>query len=202
LELLSSIEDRFTDDLTVSTVVGRMFLRSEAGLSVDREIEFIASHFHEFSSDSLSEICYWNFEQIVSHGSLTLISEDSLSEMIVSRIDDNPSFFGLFEYVRFKYLSGATLSHFNELVSTYFDHLNVSIWRRICARLVHDIHPSTGDPRIKALVFEPNPSSLLEGVIAFLTRKCGGNVHDRGMVTVIGHQRYIDSADCAREECG
>jgi hypothetical protein len=32
--------------------------------------------------------------------------------------------------------------------------------------------------------FDPSPSAPLDGVIAHLTRECGGNVHDKGVVTV------------------
>ena len=76
-------------------------------------------------------------------------------------------------------------------------NINAVIWDRICERLVLSV-PAKGNPR------QPKPektgeefvydaSRPLDGIIAHLTRECGGNVHEKGVVNVSGtftHSEY------------
>jgi hypothetical protein len=45
---------------------------------------------------------------------------------------------------------------------------------------------------MEGLTFPPDGSKKLDGIIAYLTRKCGGNVHDKGIVKIVGHDPLND----------
>ena len=74
------------------------------------------------------------------------------------------------------------------------ENINSGIWRQICRRLILKTSPKETSPHNytgkKLAISEPgrefvyrDPWKPLEGVIAHLTRECGGNVRDKGIVT-------------------
>jgi hypothetical protein len=192
-ELQILIVQQFDDELTVSNAVARLRLLRDFDCIFDHELGFIASHFNDFSSSSsFADICYSEFEQILSHPSLTLRNEDQLYDFIVSLLQYDCRFFGLLEFVHFKFISTTTMSKFSELSLAHFDLLNSNIWCRICERLVQEIVNKSTSPRILHISLSPNPSVPLEGIISYLTSQCHGNVHDRGLIIVTGNEPYSD----------
>jgi hypothetical protein len=183
-ELLFSMKDQIDPELNLSNVIPRLIERNEFKMPHYEEIEFIASRFYEFSLSSLSKVCLNDIEAIVSHPSLKMKSEDFLYEFIISRMNEDFSFFNLFEFVRFEYLSSTTISDFSKVVCEYFDLLNVSFLSAICVRLIQNVSPQTANSRLNGIEFVPNVSTPLDGIISYLTREHGGNVHDRGIVTI------------------
>jgi hypothetical protein len=89
-----------------------------------------------------------------------------------------------FKFVRFEYLSSATISDFSRLVREYFEVLNVSILSAMCVRLNQNTSSQTLDSWLKRIEIVLNVSAPLDGILSYFTRKHGGNVHDRGIVTV------------------
>jgi hypothetical protein len=189
-ELLFSIKDQLEPELTNSTVIPRLLERCEFNLPVNEEVKFVASHLYDFSLSSLSTLSLDLVEAIFSHPSLKIKNEDFLYELVISRMNEDSSFFKLLEFIKFEYLSSETLSNFWRIVSEHFDLLNISILSAICVRLIQDISPRTPNSRLQGKEFVPNVSTPLDGVIAHLTRKCGGNVHERGVVTVTSSELF------------
>jgi hypothetical protein len=111
-------------------------------------------------------------------------SEDVVYELIISRINEDLSFFNVFEFVRFEYLSSATISEFSRIVCEYFEGLNVSILCAICVHLTQNISSQTLNSRLKGTEIVLNLAAPLAGLISYSTREHGGNIHDRGIVTV------------------
>jgi hypothetical protein len=183
-ELEFAMKNKIDHEIKLSNVIPRLIQRSEFKFAISEEIEFLASHFYEFSLSSLSKVSFQDISSIVSHPSLKMKSEDFLYELINSRMNEDLSFFSVFEFVRFEYLSSATISDFSRIVCEHFDLLNVSILSAICVRLNHNISPQIFNSRLNGIEIVPNVSSPLEGIISYLTRKHGGNVHDRGIVTI------------------
>jgi hypothetical protein len=64
--------------------------------------------------------------------------------------------------------------------------MNLSIWTSISRRFVHSISLSRSNDRLARPCQQllPQIQSSLEGIISYLTLKCGGNVHNRGIITV------------------
>jgi hypothetical protein len=100
--------------------------------------------------------------------------------MIRRFIDKDVSYCSLFESVGFEYLSSSVMNDFIELISTNFECLTVSVWRRLQSRLIDG--PSK---RPLAGVDLPFRSGApLDGIIAYLTKTHNGNVADLGIVGV------------------
>jgi hypothetical protein len=195
-ELLFSIIDHFEGDLAVSNVLNRLEIRTEFGMPVDRELKFLSSHFHDFLSSSsfLGEISDLHLEQILSDTSLKLSTEDDLYKFIVSRSSGDSMNLRFLEFVHFECLTAKTMSHFIRLSCEHFDRLNVAIWNRLCDRLALDVYPQRFTQRLIETLILASPESPLEGIISYLTRRFGGNVHDRGIVVVTGNDPMTNGA--------
>jgi tRNA A37 threonylcarbamoyltransferase TsaD len=100
------LNDKLDIELNILNVIPRLIDRSEFKLPTCEEIEFIASHFSEFSFSSLSTVCLNELSAIVSHPSL--------------KMKEDVSFFSLFEFVRFENLSSTTISDFLKVVCEHF----------------------------------------------------------------------------------
>jgi hypothetical protein len=65
--------------------------------------------------------------------------------------------------------------------------LNSSIFSRLGRRFILPVSPASKNSRVApepGREFKLKRDSPLDGIIAYLTSKCGGNVHDRGVVNV------------------
>jgi hypothetical protein len=71
--------------------------------------------------------------------------------------------------------------------------MNASIWSSLSVRLKAGISRRIPNSRSIEVEFHPNPSAPLDGIIASLTRKYGGNVHDRGAITITADASYSDN---------
>jgi hypothetical protein len=120
---------------------------------------------------------------------LTVDTEDQLFDFISSRFCESNQFFHLLEFVRFEYLRLESIERFvnlTELHQAFYAFLNISIWQQLCLRLSHEGFSGRCSTGSRA-------EDKLNGVIAFLTAKYGGHVHDRGVVAVTS---LTDCASC------
>jgi hypothetical protein len=105
--------------------------------------------------------------QILSHDSLRILSEDSLHLFISSRLYADPEYIDLFQFIRFEYLSLEWLSTFLSIIPNSIDS---HLWGAVSSGLM------------RGLVLAKFNS--LDGIISHRTRRHGGNVHDKGIVTI------------------
>jgi hypothetical protein len=56
------------------------------------------------------------------------------------------------------------------------------MWIRLCGRLRFGVFPEAADGRVLHRSFFPSAEGSLDGIIAYLSRESGGNVHDRTIV--------------------
>jgi RNA-binding protein YhbY len=89
------------------------------------------------------------------------------------------------------------ISLFSTLVSEHIDFLNLSIWSSVCVRLNSDISRQIQNSRLIRIKFVSNSSSSLDGIVSYLPRQHGGNVHDRGGNTIISSSLYSDNPSYA-----
>ena len=151
----------------------------------------VASHFYEIEKKTLDNLDLETLQLLISSPSLRIEDEDALYDFIRSRSQKDLRFASLFEFVYFDYLSANRIDNFSSFVTTnLLGNLNSGIWERLCRCLISKTGKSKGK---HSRVFIPPPiefvyngSKHLEGVIAHLTRECGGNVHDKGIVYVLG----------------
>jgi hypothetical protein len=129
--------------------------------------------------------------EILGHGSLRLDGEDRLYDFIKKGIETNRGTFALLEFVRWEYCSTDVMNDFFDLISEHFYEINASMWTSLCARLV--LPNGTWKQFPPSMKKGKTPDGILgkeveidmpDGIIAHLTRECGGNVHDHHVVDV------------------
>jgi hypothetical protein len=195
-ELLNKLIDTEAP-LQLSNARARLESKSLAGQNMEAEIEFTAEHFHELDLKAFSKLDISIIERIISSPALRLDNEDSLLRFVLSVTDDPQT---LLRYLWCEYLS-------SEGMATLLDALSPSTldsftWASLCRRLLLPVLrtrssespgagarflklPATSSERREGGIQCPLPvDKSLDGVIAYLTRKHRGNVHDLGIVTV------------------
>jgi hypothetical protein len=155
------------------------------GADISREVEFAASHFHELDESSMSDVSFEMLCKIMQSKLLKIKSEDWLCGLICDMVSRDRNSFSLFEYVRFEFLSSEVARRFIDLACELIDSLNSSILAGVGCRFILPVSPETRNSRITGRrEFGLKPDSPLDGIIAYLTSNCGGNVHERGIVNV------------------
>jgi hypothetical protein len=136
------------------------------GLFSDDLIGRISSDFSGLTWLQLDEIPVSFLFHILSHNLLMISSEDDLFSYISSHLD-------LLQFVRCEYLSvECVCDFFSALPDSIYRRLWDTISRRLISHLTHEVE------------FPLKEAKSLEGIIFDLTRKHGGNVHDKGIVTI------------------
>jgi hypothetical protein len=190
VELFKSLSAIRGDD-SVNLVEELRFL-SEIGDDFDLEslVDKCSSSFFELPESSLGELSVSLLVSILSSPSLRLVSEGNLYQFVKNQIERDESYSVLLEFVRFEYLSLDSISDFTRLISFSFPFLTPSIWRSLVPRLILSVLPSSPFSErcyYRSILYEGRP---LDGVISFLSRKCGGNVHDLEIVKVSASGQY------------
>ena len=163
--------------------------------------DFIASYFYEIPQNILDDLDIETAQLLLLSPSLQIEDEDSLYDFVRSRSEKDLRFASLFEFVYFEYLSVDQMKDFAVFVNKNLSGgITSGIWEQICGRLILKAKPKD-EPhhhnycRSVLTDFVYDESKPLDGVIAHLTRKRDGNVHDRRIVLVTasslggGHQK-------------
>jgi hypothetical protein len=182
-ELYESVCGELSDDVTIENVTDRLRFMSATRRDISAELEFIASHFYDFSRcpDPLNALPFSLLYELIAQGSLRLDSEDSLYDFIRKGIEPNQEIFSLLEIVRCEYYSTDAMDDFFNLLSEHFYKIHASMWASLCARRVL---PNGTWKRFLPLVKKGGRFDVPDGIIAHLTRKCGGNVHNHHVIDV------------------
>jgi hypothetical protein len=185
-ELLTFLFNLKGTELTRDNVIDRLTCFMKTGADYTREVEFAASHFSEFEDSVLSSLDFELLSLILSRESIKIRSEDSLYSFIVQRGENDSRFFSLLQFVRFEFLTPESIHNFIEVMSNSFKFFTYSIWNQLRVRL--SMSPqvlSSNNRTANLLITIPlEKDSPLDGIIAHLTRQCGGNVHNHKIVTV------------------
>jgi hypothetical protein len=196
-ELYECICPSASSSLTMSSAVDRISFFARMRGNISNEVSFIASHFHELNdpSDSLRSLPFSAIYEILSDNSLKIKSEDLLYDFILSRAEDDCEYSGLLEQIRFEYLSAPKFNEFLNLISQSFEYMNHSVWSSLRSRLSFPVSPETSNDRVLmtgsgSRDFAPASSSSLNGIIAYLTRRCGGNVQDHDVIRITASSSY------------
>lgn len=206
VELLNSIFHRFEGELTISNVSERLKALSEIDGNYEEELDFAASHFHEITEQSESTFENLNDSlvcEIISRCSLKLRNEDTLWRFLRTRSrKQNDSelenrIAPFLEFVKFEYLSFETMKEVISVISECLPSLNSAVWFCLESRLLLSVAPPKFCERYNSdSVFHCSVgNNPLSGIIAFLTQKYGGNLHDLGIVTVAVSSHPPNSTD-------
>jgi hypothetical protein len=150
----------------------------------EASIPFLASEFHKLKSSELANIPLSALYDILSHHQLKILSEDSLYWSLSSRICSDLEYWELLQFIRFEYLSPECICDFVSVIreGTCISH---HLWETISPRLISGLG-------VVGLAFPLEEAKSLNGMIRYLTRKHGGNVHDKGIVTITS--KSVDQA--------
>jgi hypothetical protein len=187
-EVYKMLIDRFEVTVTIANVFARLHDCDFFSLSPQPLIEFAASHFFELTSSTSLDLPLRTFVEILSHPSLQLATEDSLYDIISLRFEVDAEYVALIEYMRIEYLSADRISALIHWLSNHFDQFNLGVWTSLSNRLKCQPAGLAPNPRVKCrgVLHELKRDSPFQGIIASLTHRYGGNVDDRGIVTVSG----------------
>jgi hypothetical protein len=195
-------------DLTQSNAIER--LEFHEGIEGNSEIAvgFIASNFSDFSIEELKRLGLSAICAIVHHRSLKLLSEDSLYDFVAGLVERDLVFFALFEAVRFEYLSVDRISKFFDFTIDSLELIDRLLWSSLKGRFVLPVEPTipidwipsrqSAGVCVESRVFAP--TAPLRGIISHLSERCGGNVHDHGLVTITANRPTNDHPNYARKK--
>jgi hypothetical protein len=145
----------------------RLETKSCAGWGVESEVDLAASHFYELDLEDLKRVDFCIVEGMVSSPLLRLNTEDSLLDFIWSVDCDREV---LFRYLHFEYLSHGRIA--DVLEALWPADIDPLTWSSLCRQLLL--------PKEICM----NEDNSLDGIISYLTKKHGGNVHEKGIVTI------------------
>jgi hypothetical protein len=186
-EILKMVAGEFDQEETVEACISRLCSVGDSEVSMSNDVSYLASHFDQVSRSDFRRLSVEHAEWIVGTSSLRLENEDQLFDLISSRVCESRDFYGLFEYVRFGYLSVEAMTRFTELSVGFCEMLNAGIWHRICSRLCYPVSaPKLPSRFVRRPLFSARSGAehRLNGIIESLTKQSGGNVHDRGLVNI------------------
>jgi hypothetical protein len=179
----------------MDNVLDRLRFRSANRCDISAELEFVASHFDDFlpRPQPLTALPFSFLYEIICHESLRIEIEDRLYDFIRKGTKMNPEMFCLLESIRFDYCSTDVMNDLLDLLWENSYEINASMWATLGARLVlPDINKRLAkqfpllvkkreakDPGVDEVEID-----VPDGIIAHLTRECGGNVRDRSVVEV------------------
>jgi hypothetical protein len=193
-ELCELVCGQLSDEVTMENVVDRLRFLSANRCDISAELEFVASYFDDFlpRPQTLTTLPFSLLYDSISRGSLRIESEGGLYDFISNGTTMNPEMFCLLEFARFEYCSIEVMNDLFDLLWESFSDINASMRATVCARLIL--------PNVKVRLFPPsvkkgklrdatgsrisNMYGILNGIIAHVTRKCRGNVHDHHVVDV------------------
>jgi hypothetical protein len=164
------------EELTLENVYDRFVLRKRFHLNLDAETNFLALNFHQLPETILSALRLPDLTAILTNDLLKLRTEDSLFDFIASRVIREPGCFMLFDTVNFEFLSNDRIHTFIQLSSCNLDMLTLSIWSRVCDRLLLSITDRRRDESryVETVSHAFNSAAPLDGILASLSKKCGG----------------------------
>jgi hypothetical protein len=125
---------------------------------------------------SLSQDC---LNEVLMSPKLQIRSEDSLLDILLELGREYSSFLG---HVRSEYLSVTGIDRLLTAIS--IDDVDAGLWSSLCRRLRLFVEPAIPESRFHLKAIEFDSSQPFDGIIASLTRECGGNVHTRGIVSI------------------
>jgi hypothetical protein len=199
-ELSSLVFESMGPKIILDNVFGRIHLKFDANLGIKAEIEFLARNFVGCSMTFLTSVDFDILCQILSHSLLTVLSEDHLCEFVLSRIERDESQVQLLEFVRFELISSEILSKVLSYLERVSPTLNRAIWNQTTLRLKRTC-PECPTSKLRSVrparvIIELDSLPPFLGIIDMLRKSCGGNVHEKGVLTVTPSARGYVAITC------
>jgi hypothetical protein len=182
-------------ELSCDTAFDRLQILKTLDAPYDLEIEFISTHFSKFSRVDFDRCTFSDIYRLISHPHISLDSEDALYQFIRERLQTDSIYFSLFPFVHFEYLSSDSISDFlTLLLQDRLERFDLPVWQSLSNRFILPISDPIPADR-HSMTFPFTPQAPLDGIIAHLTRQCGLNVVDAGVVSITASRALGDRPD-------
>jgi hypothetical protein len=132
-------------------------------------------------------------QQVLSCEKLRIESEESIYEIVSKRISSDVRYFDLLGLIRFEFVSQDCFREYLELVSNSFQYFTFSHWIALPSRLLPPVESKSSNDHLAVRNLPFESSSPLAGIIGYLTSRCDGNVHDRGVMNITAHRSGSDN---------
>lgn len=194
IHLQSAYSDRLTIDNAIDSLLSLTELikvcnEPSAAIvcneSIKKIISFAASNFDQLDKEKLKKLEISVLEEIISSDSLKLEEEDTLLQLLIELYENDINYSYLFEYVIFSNVKKETIKLFIETFDIEF--LNLGIWKSISKRLLSSkIQRNDIDQRYYEQIntFEHVKGKEFEGIMRYLTKQTGGNIHDNETIEI------------------
>ncbi|KAH0787280.1 F5/8 type C domain containing protein [Histomonas meleagridis] len=154
-----------------------------------KEVDKFASMLTEVSADLVKSIDPNILYQILTNENLKVKSENALLDAILDLIDyDKESNLFLLDAIHFENISTDKMQRFIKTVT--FEDISPQVWDSLCQRMLNQTEAtsttssSNSDNAKQNEVVEIPCEKPFEGIISYLTKKCGGNVNEKGIVII------------------
>ena len=153
-------------------------------------IEIISQNFYLIDQNKLIDLPTSILYMIISNTKLRLNSEDSLFEFInkifINANDDPSKIISFYELIQVSNLTDECFNQF--LLKIDSNDINSTIWENIRKRFdvtnKKSFHQKTSSSRYGSVFYDGNESNSFHGIINKLTEEIGGNVDDKGVISV------------------
>jgi uncharacterized protein YqgQ len=171
------------ENLNEENVIERLKYDEQLDRSCETNIDFAASHFFNLNRSLICEMSPSILFKILESKSLKLQSEDDLYDLVSSLISKDACYSILLECVKYEHLSGESIESFFNFICESIEFLTRDVWLHLHSRLMSG-PSSLLSGRYYGCAFEYREGSRFEGIISFLTKQHGGNVHDLGIISI------------------
>lgn len=119
--------------------------------------------------------------RVTSNEKLKLKDEDQLLNFINCLYQKDSKYKILYENVIFMNAKSSSISNFIHIFD--YNDVNSSIWSLLSNRLLlENENIVKNDQRYKNKILEHKNDQEFDGIINYLTKKAGGNLHDKGVI--------------------
>jgi hypothetical protein len=179
-ELVQKCVEHSEQRISVSNCIGKVETKEEFGCEIEEEMKFIAKNFYEVEKEKLKRLKKETLEAILSDEDLCLENEESLVEFIYSLGSEYSNLYG---YVECRFLSLEGIEEFLERIEE--ESIDHRIWGSICRRLRCELsNRELSEHRFIGRRYPYVAGHEFQGIVNALTKKCGGNVHEKGIVNI------------------
>lgn len=217
-ELFDSIEKLYpeeTKDDKINEYLNKLTLFQNQIIAkiIEEDIDFsslidiIASHFYQIDKNQIKSLPKSLLLKILSNTHLKIEDEDTLFEIIKEIFEERENenenknkeedeeeeeltIFDFYEQINFSGLSDEKFKEFLEI----FDPTKMtnSLWKKLCNRFLNkEINKDRYSGQ--KFLFKGKESESFQGIIYQLTKECGGNVAEKGILSISSfpeHQSY------------
>ncbi|KAK8883580.1 hypothetical protein M9Y10_042674 [Tritrichomonas musculus] len=186
-------EDNLDQQINKLTILDKITEKSNF-FNYSSIIEFISKQFYLIDKEKLFQLSKGVLYSIICNEELRIESEDSLFDFIIQFFDihkedkkeeEENDLISFLEQIYFENLSEEKLSQF--LDNFNVNDMTVGLWLKLrpCIHInKNNSINSRYKSKTKIIEYDGNTSHSLNGIIDYLTKKCCGNVSDKGTVKV------------------